>query len=85
MDLPSRLWPPLVKLPLAKMVQVHYEFMVKNSKLCLSSLSKNYSQFLKYMYNDNANVRDKQPSLGMQSESFSFLCFFGGIFGYFYN
>jgi hypothetical protein len=47
------------------MVQVHYEFMVKNSKPCLSSLSKNYSRFLKYMYNDNADVRDKQPYLGM--------------------
>jgi hypothetical protein len=26
LDLPFHLWPPLVGLPLAKMVQVHYDF-----------------------------------------------------------
>ncbi len=33
LDLAFPLWPPLVGLPLAKMVQVHYDFMVKYSKL----------------------------------------------------
>ncbi len=46
LDLPSHLWPPLVGLPLAKMVQVHYDFMVKYPKPCLSSSLKNYSWFL---------------------------------------
>jgi hypothetical protein len=63
LDLPTHLWPPLVGLPLAKMVQVHYDFMVKNSKVHVSSSLKNYSWFLQYMYNDNANVHNKQPSL----------------------
>jgi len=43
LDVPSYLWPPLVKLPLVKMVQIHYDFMVKYFKPCLSSSSKNYS------------------------------------------
>ncbi len=42
LDLASRVWPPLVGLPLAKMVQVHYDFMVKYSKPQLSSSSKKY-------------------------------------------
>jgi len=65
LDLPSYLWPPLVGLPLAKTIRVHYDFMVKYFKRPLSSLSKNYSWFLKYMYIDNVDVRNKQPSLGM--------------------
>jgi hypothetical protein len=36
------LWPPLVGLLLAKIVQVYYDFMVKYSKLWLSSSSKSY-------------------------------------------
>jgi hypothetical protein len=59
LDLPSCLWPPLVGLRLAKMVRIHYDFMVKYSKPRLSSSSKNYSWFFQYMYNDNANVRNK--------------------------
>jgi len=39
LGLASRLWPPLVGLPLAIMVQVHYDFMVKYSKPRLSSSS----------------------------------------------
>jgi hypothetical protein len=46
LDLASHLWPPLVGLPLAKMVQVHNDFMVKYSKPQLSSSSKNYYWFL---------------------------------------
>jgi hypothetical protein len=65
LDLPSHLWPPLVGLPLAKTIRVHYDFTVKYFKLPLSSLSKKYFWFLQYMYIDNANVHNKQPSLGM--------------------
>jgi hypothetical protein len=40
LDLTSCLWPPLLELSLAKMVQIHYAYMVKYFKLCLSSSSK---------------------------------------------
>jgi hypothetical protein len=70
LDLKSHLWPPLVGFPLAKKVQVHYEFMVQYFKPCLSSSSRNYSWFLQYMYNDNANVCNKRPYLSMQFKSF---------------
>jgi len=33
----------------------------------LSSSSKNYSWFFQYMYNENVDVRNKQPSLGNHS------------------
>jgi len=46
LDLTYRLWPPLVGLPLAKMVQVHYDFMVKYYKPRLSSSLKIYYWFL---------------------------------------
>jgi hypothetical protein len=59
LDLPSRLWPPLVRLPLAKTIQVHYDFMVKYFKPPSGYSSKNYSWFLKYMYIDNAIVCNK--------------------------
>jgi hypothetical protein len=42
LDLASHLWPPLVGSLLAKTIQVYYDFMVKYSKLQLSSSSKNY-------------------------------------------
>jgi hypothetical protein len=42
LELASHLWPPLVGLPLAKTVQVHYDFMVKYFKHRLSFSSKNY-------------------------------------------
>jgi hypothetical protein len=45
LDLASLLWPPLVGLPLAKVVQVHYDFIIKYSKLRLSSSLKNYYWF----------------------------------------
>jgi len=38
---------------------------IMTSKPCLSFLSKNYSWFLQYMYNDNVDVRNKQPFLSM--------------------
>jgi hypothetical protein len=76
LDLTSHFWPPLVGLPLAKKVWVHYEFMVKYFKLCLSSSLKDYSWFFQYMYNDNANVCNTQPFLVMQSKSFHFIFIF---------
>jgi hypothetical protein len=62
LDLASRLWPTLVRLPLAKMVQVHYDFMVKYSNLHLNSSLKNYYWFLQYMGSDNGNVCNVLPS-----------------------
>jgi hypothetical protein len=56
LDLASCSWPPLVGLPLTKMVQVHCDFMVKYSKPWLSSSLKNYYWFFQYMGSDNGNV-----------------------------
>jgi hypothetical protein len=56
LDLTSRLWPMLLEFSLAKTVRVHYDCMVKYSKPCLSSFSKNYYWFFKYMHNDNGDV-----------------------------
>jgi hypothetical protein len=58
LDLASCLWPPLFELPLAKRVCVHYDYMVKYSKSCLSSFSKNYYWFIQYIGNDNNDVRN---------------------------
>jgi hypothetical protein len=46
LDLTSHLWLPLVELPLAKTIQVHYDYMVKCSKPHLSSYSKIYYWFI---------------------------------------
>jgi hypothetical protein len=46
--------------------------MVKYSKPCLSSFSKKYYWFIQYIDNDNCNVWNNQPSLGMEFESFHF-------------
>jgi hypothetical protein len=76
LDLAFHLWPPLVGLPLAKAIQVHYDFIVKYSKPRLSSSSKNYYWFLQYMGSDNGDVRNILPSLGiMYSKSFFFILF----------
>jgi hypothetical protein len=40
------LWPPLVGLPLAQTIQIHYDFMVEYSKPWLNLSSKNYYWFL---------------------------------------
>ncbi len=42
LHLASCLWPPLVELPLDKMVQVYYDYMVKYFKPHLSSSLKNH-------------------------------------------
>jgi hypothetical protein len=70
LDLTSHLWSLLVELPRAKTIQVHYEFMVKYFKLHLSSSSRNYCWFLQYMDNDNGNVCNNHPPLGMHFASF---------------
>jgi hypothetical protein len=62
----SHLWPPLVGFPLAKMIQVHYDFMVKYSKPHSSSFSKNDFWFFQYMDNDNGDDQNNLPPLGMQ-------------------
>ncbi len=46
LDLTSPLWPLLLELPFAKMVQVHYDQMVKYFKPCLSFFSKTYYWFV---------------------------------------
>jgi hypothetical protein len=77
LDLAPCLWPPLVGLPLAKTVQVHYDFMVKYSKPRLSSSSKNYYWFFQYIGSDNDDVQNIMPSLNiMYSESFYFIISF---------
>jgi hypothetical protein len=56
------------------MIQVHYGFMVKYFKPQLSSSLKNYYWFLQYMGNDNGDVCNILPSLGiMYSEPFYFI------------
>jgi hypothetical protein len=46
LDLTSRLWSSLFELPLAKMVHVHCDYMVKYFKPCSSSFSKDYYWFV---------------------------------------
>jgi hypothetical protein len=76
LDLASCLWPPSVGLSLAKTVQVHYDFMVKSYKPRLSSSSKIY-WFLYYMGNDNGDVHNVLPFLGIKySQSFYFIISF---------
>jgi hypothetical protein len=57
LDLASRLWPTLIGLPLASVVNIHYEVLVKYLKLCLNSFSPNYSWFMQYMENYNGDGR----------------------------
>ncbi len=75
LDLASCLWPPLVELPFANIVRVHYDIMVKCSKLHLSSSLRNYYWFLQYIDNDNGDVHNNQPPLGMHSKLFLFFFF----------
>jgi hypothetical protein len=72
----SGLWPLVFELPVAKTIQVHYDHMVKYSKLCLSLSSKNYYWFVQYIDNDNGDVWNNQPSIGMVFESFDFASYF---------
>ncbi len=61
LDLTSCLWPLLLELPLVETVHVHYDYMVKYFKPCLSSSLKNYYWFIQYIYNDYGDVRNNQP------------------------
>jgi hypothetical protein len=65
LDLASHLWPPLVELPLAKMVRVHYDYMVKYSNFCLNFSSKKYYCFVQYVDNENGVDCNNQPPLVM--------------------
>jgi hypothetical protein len=81
LDLASHLWPPLVRLPLAKTIQVHYDVIVKYSKHQLSSSSKNYYWFFQYIGSDNGDVCNVMPSLGIKYfESFYSIISFYSIF-----
>jgi len=53
LDLASHLWLALVKLPLVRIVGIHYEIIVKYSKCCLTFFSSNYFLFMQYEDNDN--------------------------------
>jgi hypothetical protein len=46
LDLTSHLWPMLVRLPLARIINVHYEIIVKYSKPHLTFSSLNYIWFM---------------------------------------
>ncbi len=70
MDLAFWLWLALIKFPFMRMVRNHYDFMLKYSKPYLSSFSWNYSWFMQYMNNDNGDLLNARPPLGMHSESF---------------
>jgi hypothetical protein len=72
LDLTSRLWPLLLELFLIVTIWVHYDHMVKYFKFFSSLFSKNYYWFVQYIDNDNDDVHNNQPLLGMESESFQF-------------
>jgi hypothetical protein len=76
LDLASHFWPLLFELPLAKTIRVLYYCMVKYSKPCLNSYLKNYYWFVQYIDNDDGDVCNDQPPLGMESESFHFASYF---------
>jgi hypothetical protein len=61
----------LVGLLLTKTIGVHYEIIVKYSKLQLMSSSPNYSWFMQYMKSDNGESGITQLPLGMNSSSTS--------------
>ncbi len=73
LDFASHLWPPLFELPLVETICVHYDCMVKYYKPFLNFSSKNYYWFVQYIDNDNDNVYNNQPPLGMEFESFHFV------------
>jgi hypothetical protein len=64
------MWPILMGLMMATMVQGHHDIMMKYYKPCLSSTLSNYFWFLHYMNNDNYDVFNVQLPLSMHSESF---------------
>jgi hypothetical protein len=76
LDLASCLWPLILELPIAKTIQLHYDHMVKYSKPHLSLFLKNYYWFLQYIDNDNGDVLNNQPSIGIMFESFHFVSYF---------
>ncbi len=49
LNLASWLWLAFIKLPFARIVQDHYDFMLKYFMPCLSSSSRNYCWFMQHM------------------------------------
>jgi hypothetical protein len=76
LDLAPHLWLSLLELPLAKMVRVHYDYMVKYYKPLFEFLFEDCYWFIQYMHNDNGDVHNSLPSLNMQFESFYSASFF---------
>lgn len=64
-DMAFCLWSLLVELSFTNDIQIHYEVMVKYFKPHLNSSLKDYYWFLQYVDNDNGNVRNQLPPLGM--------------------
>jgi len=76
LDLTSHLCMSLFELLLAETIRIHYDCMVKYFKPCLSSSSKNYYWFIQYIDNDNGDVGNNHPPLGMESNYFILQVFF---------
>ncbi len=66
LDLASHLWPTFVGLPLATIIGVHCEIIVKYSKSFLIS-SPNCSWCMQYMKNDNGESDITQFPLSINS------------------
>jgi hypothetical protein len=76
LDLTSHLCMSLFELLLAETIHIHDDCMIKYFKACSSSSSKNYYWFIQYIDNDNGDVGNNHPPLGMESKSFHFASFF---------
>jgi len=48
LDLESHLWPTLIGLPLANIINIHYEIIIKYFRSRLISFSLNYSWSMQY-------------------------------------
>ncbi len=59
-----------------KMVQVHYDVIVKYSKPYLSSYSELFLVHATYVNNNNGDICNNQPPLGMYFESFHLFPFY---------
>ncbi len=70
LDRVTCLWPTLIRLPLASIIRIHYEIIIKYSKLCLNSFSPNYSWFMQYMKIDDGIISPLH--LGMHSKPYDF-------------
>jgi len=62
----------LVRLPLASIINIHYQIIIKYSKLCLNSFSPNYSGFMQYMNIDDGDGIIFPLHLGMNYKPYHF-------------